>query len=140
MSSGRVVRTANVHILTMLEKVADGQRRSDRELQQVVGQPKNFLKWVYLIPWLQIDRTAKGTVFTIDVELRDISDDLAPRPVLNGFTVRGFLKHLRAEIVSRRKANKDAAHSVRWNPDAINKREQSDLLDWVEDQLGRIPS
>ena len=52
--------------------------------------------------------------------------------------VRAMLKDLRAEIARRRKENKDA-YRVRGNSDAIAKREQSDLLDWIEEQLDRMP-
>lgn len=131
--------TVRARIYPLVEKVADGQRHPDRELERIVGDVLNFLKYVYLIDWLTIDRTREGTVFTIDQALRDICEGRVPRPSLEGFTWRGFLTHLRAEIARRRKENADAFRAVRWQPDEIDKRQQSNLLDWIERELSRIP-
>ena len=126
-------------ILSLLEKVADGKRRKDPELERMVGQVKNFLKWLYLVPWLTIDRTTDGTTFTINQTLRDTCDHWESRPLLEGFSIRDFLKYLRAEILRRRKANHDERRNARWSTQGINSREQTDLLNWIETELDRIP-
>lgn len=140
--AGRQTRMAreSAHILATLERLADGTRRTDLEIYRITGIDvlKEYLKRIRLIPWLTIDRTLDGTVFTIDQDLREICERRVPRPALDGGSIRDFLAHLRSEMQRRRKENRDAAHAVKWNSDTIIKREQSDLLDWVEDQLGRI--
>lgn len=139
---GAQARVTQMHtrMVTALEAVTDGPRRTDRELRQITGfEIEDFLKRVRLIPWLSIDRTPAGTIFTIDQVLRDICEGRIPRPTLEGFTWRGFLSHVRAEITRRRKENNDLFHSRSWRSDLIDTRKQSNLLDWVEEQLARIP-
>ena len=126
-------------LLARLEQAADGQRRSDRDLARVVGDVLNFLKYVRFIPWLSIDRTPDGTMFTVDAELRAICEARAPRPDLEGFTVRGFLKQVRVEIARQRKEANDLYRKANWKVHEVNALKQSELLNWIEDQLDRIP-
>jgi hypothetical protein len=49
-----------------------------------------------------------------------------------------LLKQLQVEIARRRKENNDEYQKRRWNPDAISKREQSVMLDWIEEELQKI--
>jgi hypothetical protein len=48
------------------------------------------------------------------------------------------LRELRAEITARRKANRDERNKSRWTAAAIVTRFQTELLDWIEDQLDRV--
>jgi hypothetical protein len=126
--------------LSAIDRVADGPRRSDPALKRAIGgDVEHFLRGVRLIPWLYIDRTQEGTALTIDRELREICEGRAPRPALEGFSIRGFLKHLRENITRRRKENHDEREKARWSTQAINSREQTDLLDWIELELDRVP-
>jgi hypothetical protein len=130
-------------ILVGLEKAADGQPRSDRELQRLVGcAPDDFIRFVRFIPWATMTRThaPTSTMFTIDQELRDICEGRVPRPILEGRSIQDFLRHLRAEIIRRRKENHDAKRQVGWNSYNIMTREQTDLLNWIETELDRVPA
>jgi hypothetical protein len=46
--------------------------------------------------------------------------------------------NLRAEITRRRKENHDDRQKRRWNPEDIIKRCQSELLDWIEQELDAV--
>lgn len=48
------------------------------------------------------------------------------------------VRQLRAEIARRRKANHDERMKRNWNPDAILKIEQTNILDWIESELEKI--
>jgi hypothetical protein len=126
-------------VLQRLETLADGQRRSDAQLHRLVGQVDDFLHRVQLIPWLTIDRTREGTIFTINPGLREHCERESTHPALEGQTIREFLAHLRREIIRRRKANHDEKNQVRWSTTAILSKEQTDLLNWIETYLERIP-
>jgi hypothetical protein len=134
-------RTANT--LAALDTVANGECWTDRELTRVIGlDVERYLPRVRLIPWLSIDRRPEGTVFRIDGDLRNICEGRAPRPEvddLDGRSLGAFLKHLRGEITRRRKENHDEFRKRRWSSEVILRREQSDLLDWIEEQLDRVP-
>jgi len=144
--SGGQARIEDHHqrILVGLEKTADGQPRSDRELQRLVGcAPDDFIRFVRFIPWVTVTRThapTTSTMFTIDQEFRDICEGRVSRPALDGRSLRDFLRHLRAEIIRRRKENNDERRRVRWNSDAVMSREQTDLLNWIETELDRVPA
>jgi len=47
-------------------------------------------------------------------------------------------KNLRTEITKRRKENHDDRQKRRWNPEDIVKLFQSQLLDWIEQQLDEM--
>jgi len=132
-------------ILAALDSVADGTHYSDAALRRAIRrhgphEVQFFLQGIRLIPWLTITRDETGTTFTIDHELRDICDGHRPRPTLDGGqSVAGFLRHLRDEIRRRRKENHDELHKRKWNSELILKREQTALLDWIEEQLDRLP-
>jgi hypothetical protein len=134
-------RTAKT--LAALDTIANGERWTDRQLTRVIGlDVERYLPRVRLIPWLSIDRQPEGTVFTIDPALRNICEGRAPRPKvddLDGRSLGAFLKHLRGEITRRRKENHDEFRKRRWSSEVILRREQSDLLDWIEEQLDRVP-
>jgi hypothetical protein len=133
---------SRVRIYAALETLADGQARSEPEIQKITKLKTldtDFYRRIRLIPWLMIERTKDGTTFTIDQELRDICDGRAPRPALGGLSIYKFLSHLRAEIQRRRKENRDEIARVRWDPDEISKLNQRELLNWIELELGRIP-
>lgn len=46
-----------------------------------------------------------------------------------------YYENLCAEIIRRRKENKDEQYRRRWNPEDVSKRIQTELLDWIEEQL-----
>jgi hypothetical protein len=132
-------------ILAALEAVADGTHRSDAALRRAIRhhaplEVESFLQAIRLIPWLTIMRDEVGTTFTIDDELRAICDSRAARPEV-GFvgTVAQFAKHLRDEIKRKRKEANDAKRGRVWNSELVNTRALVNLLDWVEEQLTKLP-
>jgi len=125
-------------VLTILDELADGQMRTDRELTRRTGDVEHFLRRIRLIPWLFIERTAVGTRFIVDHELRDICELRQPRPP-KGESLQAWLTRVRAEIVQRRKENQDKhIRSKGWTPHPVNVQRQSELLDWIEAELLRI--
>src|SRR5262245_40994196 len=54
--------------------------------------------------------------------------------------IQDFMKNLRQEITRRRKENHDERHRMNWNPEAITKRFQTDLIEYIEDQLDIVSS
>jgi hypothetical protein len=99
-----------------------------------------FLQRVRLVPWLAMDRTSAGTTFVIDEELRRICDGRIPRPALDNQSIRAYLHDLRTEITRKREENHDAFRKRKWNSELILKREQTALLDWIEEQLMKVPT
>ena len=131
-------------ILAALDTVADGTHYSDAALRRAIRRHgpheiQFFLQAIRLIPWLTITRDDTGTTFTIDHELRDICDGRAPRPPLEGQSIRDFLRSLRAEITRRRKENHDEYNKRKWRVTEVRTREQTLLLNWIEEQLDRVP-
>jgi hypothetical protein len=129
-------------IYAALETLADGQRRSDVEVGKVTKMKSldtDFYRRIRLIPWLLMDRTREGMTFTIDHELRDICEGRRARPEIGDFTWRGFYQHLRTEITRRRKEANDLYRAANWRHGMIHTQHQSELLDWIEDELNRIP-
>jgi len=125
------------------DRVGDGTQRSEGELRRAAHQfdvDLTKLLWsVPFIPWVMMERDEAGTTFTIDEELRAICEGRAPRPELEGRSIRDFVRTFRAELTRRREENHDAFHKRKWNSELILKREQSRLLDWIEEQLNRLP-
>ncbi len=138
-SGQEIARRSVADCIGALDAVADGERRTDEQLLPTVGDVTIFLQRVRLLPWLSIDRTAAGTVFIIDHDLRAICDGRAPRPAI-GKSIRAYLLDLRAEITRRRRENHDDFRKRKWNHEGILKREQSALLDWIEEQLNKVPN
>ena len=131
-------------ILTALTAVADGTHYTDAALRRAIHQHAKvqvaeFLKTIRLIQWLSITRDNTGTTFTIDAELRAICDGKVPRPSLDGFSISAFMKNLRAEITRRREAANDQYRKRNWRPDGIHTKQQTELLNWIEDELNRVP-
>jgi hypothetical protein len=130
-------------VLAVLTQVADGTRRTVAQLVKIAGVrdlDASFLDRVRLIPWLRIDRTAEGIAFHIDEELRAICDGRQPRPTLAYQSIDQFLRHLRTELTRKRKENRDERRRTKWDSRLILVRIQSDMLDWIEDQLDQVPT
>jgi hypothetical protein len=125
-----------------LDVLADGARRTDAQVIAIVGTDDvhAFLQRICLIPWLSIDRTVAGTTFVVDHDLRAICEGRAPRPALGHQSIRAYLQSLRHEIARRRKENHDEFRKRNWNSELILKREQTSLLDWIEEQLNQVPN
>ncbi len=134
------VQRDTVELVAEIDAVADAQRRTDAELAAAGIDVVAFLQRVRLIPWLAIDRTVAGTTFVIDADLRAICEGRAPRPALGNQSLRAYLQDLRAEITRRRKENHDEFRKRKWNSESILKREQTALLDWIEEQLNEVPN
>ena len=131
----------NEQLFAAIDKVADGRRRTDTQVATLTGyNPQFFLARIRLIPWLRIDRTPAGLAFHIDEELRAICEGRLPRPSLSYESIDHFLRTLRAEIMRKRKENRDEREKTRWDSRLILTRVQSDLLDWIEQQLDRVPT
>jgi len=133
------VQALNQEVVVVLDRIADDVRRSDQQLVKLTGNVQMFLRRVQLIPWLTIDRTLDGTVFRIDTRLRALCEGAVPRPELSFTSISAYLRTLRDEITRRRKENHDEFLKRRWNSELILKREQTSLLDWIEQQLDRVP-
>lgn len=96
-----------------------------------------------LIPWLSAKRISDDSnkmEIVIDEQLRDICDGLKPRPeAFDGLSLSTFLRRLRTEITRRRKENEDERMKRNWNPENILRREQTAILNWIEEQLDKVP-
>lgn len=135
-------RELDERILAALVTIADGKRRSEAELTKITGWRDvmaGFIERIRLIPWVQFDRMSDGFRFSIDEQLRAICEGRRPRPTLSYTSLDTFLREVRTELTRRRKENHDEREKRRWNSELILKREQSKLLDWIEDQLDRVP-
>jgi len=133
----RVIERAGEWI-RQLDAVADGERRMDAQIVRLTGSEiEVFLQRIRLIPWLWIDRTLEGTRFVIDQELRDICEGRQPRPPL-GEPIKAFLARVRGEIVRRRKENHDQTMKSKWTHNSVNVHRQSQLLDWIEEELSKV--
>jgi hypothetical protein len=125
-------------IFAEIEKLADGDFHTAREWNKTF--PQGHSSALSVIPWLTIEWNKENRVkLTVDEELRAICEGRMPRPEINGFSVQAFLRQLRGEITRRRKENHDERMKRRWNPDDILRREQTNLLDWIENELDRVP-
>lgn len=84
-------------------------------------------------------RSGRRTVPEVYRELRVPLGQARPGPAANDpHSIGMLLRQLRAEITRRRKENKDQRAKRNWNSELILKREQSDLLDWIETELDRL--
>jgi hypothetical protein len=103
------------------------------------------------IPWLKIevispagDRQRRDYerryLFSIDYQLKAICDGEMARPSLGLRSPSEFIRLLRDEISRRRHEAGDRRKSRVWNPESINKLEQSELLDYIEDELAKYPA
>jgi hypothetical protein len=144
-SNRRRIRISGLaRIYDALEKLADGSPHEPRKAAHVTlsGIPTNIdgLRALHLIPWLKITRHDDNTVtLAIDQELRAICEARAPRPELNGWSYRAWSRNLRVTITQKRKENHDERMKKRWDPEAVVTRRQTELLDWIENELDKIP-
>lgn len=74
-----------------------------------------------------------------DIDIQD-SERKIIHVFFHDYSTIKSLRLLRAEIIRRRKENHDALNRRKWCPEAISKREQSELLNWIERQLDMIPN
>jgi hypothetical protein len=126
--------------IRILDSVADDERRTDAQLTAMGFDVAHFFAHLRFLPWLMIDRNPAGTMFVIDQELRAICEGRQPRPLLGNQSIHAFLQHLQTEIARRRKENHDEFRKRKWNSELILKREQTALLDWIEEQLLKVPT
>lgn len=89
----------------------------------------------------------KSGNMTIEEGLRKVGLSSKPskKPKSNPLPKRGtpewviavdqFFETLCANIIRIRKENKDEMYRRRWNPEDVSKRTQTELLDWIEEQL-----
>jgi hypothetical protein len=150
---GRAGAKAPDRIIKHIEKLADGEYHSlepSGARWKPPGMPLSVesLRLLALIPWLKVERGGKpeqnsgepiNIKLTIDHELRAICEDRAPRPELDHKTRAEFYKELRAHITRSRKENHDRKRQSKWTPESISMRHQSELLDYIEDMLDRVP-
>lgn len=143
--SNRRIRIRSLsRIYDAVEKLADGLRHEPPKAAHVTlsGIPTNIggLRALHLIPWLIITRHDDNTVtLEIDQELRAICEARAPRPELNGWSYRAWSKNLRKTITQKRKENHDERMRKSWQPENIVLRKQTELLNWIEEELDRLP-
>ena len=142
---GRIRTRSLARIYGAVEKLADGMRHEPLRVATHItlsGIPTNItgLRALHLIPWLKITRHDDNTVtLEIDQELRAICEARAPRPELNGWSLRAWSKNLRRMIEQKRKENHDERMKKRWQPEEVVTRRQTELLDWIESELDRVP-
>lgn len=153
VSKARAAAKSRDRFIKQIEKLADGEYHS-LEVVGVRYKPPGLPSYVEsvrvlaLIPWLKVERESAydqdgSDTFrikvTIDHELRAICEDRSPRPELDNKTRVEFYKELRAHITRSRKENHDRKRQSKWSPEAISMRHQSELLDYIEDMLDRVP-
>jgi hypothetical protein len=145
-SNRRRIRTRSLaRLYGAVENLADGVRHEPLRVHTHVtlsGVPTNItgLRALHLIPWLNITRHDDNTVtLEIDHELRAICEARAPRPELNGWSYRAWSKNLRKTITQKRKENHDERMRKSWQPENIVLRKQTELLNWIEEELDRLP-
>jgi len=74
----------------------------------------------------QLSQTVEGTE-----QPPQVARPAAPNQII----IQDFMRNLRQEITRRRKENHDERHRKHWNPEAIVMRFQTDLIEYIEDQL-----
>ena len=134
-------------IYDTLERLADGEwhelKISGEHATSVTlpGTPVHIavLRAVRLIPWLKITRDGNRIKPEIDEGLRAMCEARAPRPELNGWSLRAWTCNLRAMITQKRKENHDERMKKRWQPEEVVRRKQTELLDWIENELDKLP-
>jgi hypothetical protein len=125
-----------------LEKI-EGQRLSKEAIRRKLKFAReesvmNFLSNLGRLPWVNIDRNQDGIEVSVDRGLYELIERHKVRSVFDGRSVLGELRELRAELIRRRKANHDERKKHNWNPEVIITREQTLLLDWIEERLDAI--
>lgn len=130
----------NKEIVLEIERLA-GKWRPIRRRKTLGDLPPKLDLWNFLraIPWITVERDGDKAKLVIDEELRAICEGRAPRPELNGWSFRAFMKNLRETIIQKRQAAHDGRTRSSWNPERVLKFKQADLLDWIERQLDTIP-
>lgn len=108
------------------------------ELGGGVRMLNDFLLACRHLPWIEIRRVKGGAIFTIDAELKDICELRERHEALGGRSITECLTELRREIARRRKENNANREKRPWNVEATIKLELIKLLDWIEDELGKI--
>jgi hypothetical protein len=141
----RINKRSLARIYHAIENLADGTRHEPLWVARHVtlpGIPTNLtgLRALHLIPWLKISRNDDNTATVeIDQELRAICEARAPRPELSGWSYRAWSKNLRKTITQKRKENRDERMRKSWQPENIVLRKQTELLNWIEEELDRLP-
>ncbi len=134
-------------IYDTLERLADGDwhelKISGEHATSVTlpGMPVHIAgrRAVHLIPWLKITRDGSRIKLEIDEGLRAICEARASRPELNGWSLRAWTCNLRVMITQKRKENHDERMKKRWQPEEVVRRKQTELLDWIENELDKLP-
>ena len=116
---------------------AQGRALTDSEIHGLTGMSAMYLHHV-TFPWLRRTKSAYGTQFIIDAELRDICEGKRPRPQLNGTSLAEQLRWLQSEIKRRR--NERALYVKRNNWDHLTSHAKFiiELMDWLEGELERV--
>lgn len=78
------------------------------------------------------------SVATNQTSTRSVTEPISSIKLTDQIVIQDFMKNLRQEITRRRKENRDERAKRRWNAEGIVHRFQSDLLDYIEDQLDLI--
>jgi len=133
-------------IYDTLERLADGEWHELKISGEhgtsvtIPGMPIHIavLRAVHLIPWLKITGDGNRIKLEIDEGLRAMCEARAPRPELNGWSLRAWTCNLRVMITQRRKENHDERMKKRWQPEEVVRRKQTELLDWIENELDKV--
>ncbi len=131
-------------LIEALDKLADGKphqlvRSGTGVMPPGMSLHLGTIRALGLIPWLRIERHATDSAtFHVDAELRASCEARSPRPQLNGWSMQAWTKNLREQITARRNANHDDWMKKRWQPDDVVKRQQPELLDWIEAELDKV--
>lgn len=144
MKMAKIIDINDRSLVRNIEKLHAQPRLSRPDLRQLCGfdnetTVKHFISTSRLLPWVMVDDNTEGLLVRIDTELRAICDGLRHRPALpNAFSIVDFFAHLRQTITARRIENQDQRRKRGWSPEAIVTRFQTELLDWIEDELDRV--
>ena len=105
-------------------------------------QFETFLDYASHVPWVCIEIVDDGFRFTVNAELRQVCDQLAPLPEVGGWALQelaSFFKNLRRTIAQKRAANKCERTRRQWNTDAVLKVELLKLVEFIERELDKVP-
>jgi len=141
------------HTHLLLMELA-GREVSGAEIRQRLGELANttrnlnalyrlFLEGVAMTPWVTVKSIGHRFQFIIDTELKEICEGVRPLPKPCGWTAQktiDFLTALRRGITQKREAAHIGRHRQRWNPDRTIKAEMVGLLDWIEQELAKLPA
>jgi hypothetical protein len=133
-----VLRLANIGAPCSPEDIYKelAPRRGARNAEGVAYE---FIGRVKYLPWLTVQKTEAGYLFVVDEEFRSFCEMYRPGSV-GKFSLARHLLNLRKEITRVRSANKCERDRLRWNSLKQDIYQLISLMDFVEEELDKIPT